>query len=301
MEDISIKAYAKINLTLDITGRREDGYHLLRSIMQQISVYDVVELKKADDISLKVVSSNASGLSHEVVPEDARNIAWKAAELILKEAGISGGVEIILHKNIPAAAGLAGGSTDAAAVLRGISRLYGLGYDSGKLCELGVKLGADVPFCILGGTALAEGIGDKLTVLPPPEKAYILLAKLPVAVSTKQVYEAYDALSVTEREDLSGRLTELLMDHGADIKAVSACLMNVLAEVTQDQYPVIGQMAGKMKELGAEGALMSGSGPSVFGLFADEIMVNKACDAMKKSYPDAFCTVCGFIGGEEND
>lgn len=301
MEEASLRAYAKINLTLDITGRREDGYHLLRSIMQQISVYDVVDLKKADDISLKVVSSNGPGLSHEVVPEDERNIAWKAAGLILKEADIKGGAEIILHKNIPAAAGLAGGSTDAAAVLRGMNELYGLGYDTKKLCELGVKLGADVPFCIMGGTALAEGIGDKLTVLPSPKRAYILLAKLPVAVSTKQVYEAYDALPVTEREDMSGRLMELLMNDAADAGAVSACLINVLAEVTQKQYPVIGQMVTKMTELGAEGALMSGSGPSVFGLYADETEVNKACGAMKKSYPDAFCTVCGFIGGEEND
>ncbi|MBP5608775.1 MAG: 4-(cytidine 5'-diphospho)-2-C-methyl-D-erythritol kinase [Lachnospiraceae bacterium] len=301
MEEISLKAYAKINLTLDITGRREDGYHLLRSIMQQISVYDVVELKKAGDISLELISAGEAGCSHEVVPADPHNIAWKAAGLIIKEAGITGGAKIILHKNIPAAAGLAGGSTDAAAVLKGMNELYGLGYDTDRLCALGVRLGADVPFCIMGGTALAEGIGDKLTKLPSPQKAHILLAKLPMGVSTKQVYEAYDLLPDTQREDMSGRLMDKLKNGSADIKAVSSCLMNVLAEVTQKQYPVIGQMITKMTELGAGGALMSGSGPSVFGLFYDDNKVKEACDAMKKSYPDAFCTVCGFIGGEEND
>ena len=299
MEEVSIKAYAKINLTLDITGRREDGYHLLRSIMQQISVFDTVELKKADKISLKLIADGGSGCSHEVVPADGRNIAWKAAELIIEEAGISSGVEIILHKNIPAAAGLAGGSTDAAAVLKGINKLYGLGYDTDKLCALGVKLGADVPFCIKGGTAMAEGIGDKLGILPAPDKAEILLFKLPMEVSTKEVYRAYDSLEVTRREDKSGRLEELLKSGSAGPEAVASCLMNVLADVTEVQHPVIKEIRNGMIEHGAVGSLMSGSGPSVFGIFTDSDKAQEALKKMKISYPDAFGTVCSFVNGEE--
>ncbi len=295
-----IKAFAKINLTLDITGRREDGYHLLRSIMQQIYPCDFVEVKKADSISLKLFCDDEPGSSHDVVPADERNIAWKAAELILKEAGIDGGVEIILKKSIPAAAGLAGGSTDAAAVLKGVNELYGLGYDEDKLCELGVRLGADVPFCIRGGTALAEGIGDKLTPLPAPQKAYILLVKPPIAVSTKQVYEAYDALEAVEREDKSGRLIELLNEGKAEPEALCGCLMNVLAEVTQEQHPLIKEIKEDMTKLGAEGSLMSGSGPSVFGIFDDWDKAKAAYDRMGEIYPDAYRAICSFAdGGEE--
>ncbi len=295
-----IKAFAKINLTLDITGRREDGYHLLRSVMQQIYPCDLVEVKKADSISLKLFCDNEPGSSHEVVPADRRNIAWKAAELILKEAGIDSGVEITLKKSIPAAAGLAGGSTDAAAVLKGVNELYEIGYDTDKLCELGVRLGADVPFCIRGGTALAEGIGDKLTPLPTPEKAYILLVKPPIAVSTKEVYEAYDALEPSEREDRSGRLEKLLKEGGADPKAVCGCLMNVLAGVTEARHPMIKEIREKMTELGAEGALMSGSGPTVFGIFSDGDKAKEAFKRMTDLYPDACRAICSFAnGGEE--
>ena len=295
-----IKAFAKINLTLDITGRREDGYHLLRSIMQQIYPCDFVEVKKADSISLKLFCDDEPGSSHDVVPADERNIAWKAAELILKEAGVDGGVEITFKKSIPAAAGLAGGSTDAAAVLKGVNELYEIGYDTDKLCELGVKLGADVPFCIRGGTAMAEGIGDKLTPLPTPDKAYILLVKPPIAVSTKEVYEAYDALEPSEREDKSGRLEKLLKEGGADPQAVCGCLMNVLAGVTEAQHPMIKEIREKMTELGAEGALMSGSGPTVFGIFRDGEKAKEAFKRMTDLYPDAYRAICSFAnGGEE--
>ena len=295
-----IKAFAKINLTLDITGRREDGYHLLRSVMQQIYPCDLVEVKKADSISLKLFWDNEPGSSHEVVPADRRNIAWKAAELILKEAGIDSGVEITLKKSIPAAAGLAGGSTDAAAVLKGVNELYEIGYDTDKLCELGVRLGADVPFCIRGGTAMAEGIGDKLTPLPTPDKAYILLVKPPIAVSTKEVYEAYDALEPSEREDKSGRLEKLLKEGKADPAGVCGCLMNVLADVTEAQHPMIKEIREKMTELGAEGALMSGSGPTVFGIFSDGEKAKEAFKRMTDLYPDACRAICSFAnGGEE--
>ena len=299
MDKVRIQAFAKINLTLDITGRREDGYHLLRSVMQQIYLCDMVDLKKAEDISLKLFSNGEPGSGHELVPADRRNIAWKAAELILKEAGIDSGVEITLNKSIPAAAGLAGGSTDAAAVLKGVNELYGLGYDTQKLCDLGVKLGADVPFCIKGGTALAEGIGDKLTYLPGPGKAYILLIKPPIGVSTKEVYEAYDALEPSEREDKSGRLEKLLKEGRADSKAICGCLMNVLAEVTEARHPEIKAIRNEMAELGAEGALMSGSGPSVFGIFSDLDKVQAAFRIMGERYPDAFRAICSFANGGE--
>ena len=300
MQEVSVKAFAKINLTLDITGRREDGYHLLRSIMQQIYLCDLVEEKKEDDISLKLLCDNVPGRSHEAVPADQSNIAWKAAALILKEAGIDSGVEITLKKSIPAAAGLAGGSTDAAAVLKAVNELYEIGYDTDKLCELGVKLGADVPFCIIGGTAMAEGIGDKLTSLPAPEKAYILLVKPPIAVSTKEVYDAYDALEAYDRDDKGGRLMDALVDGRAYIGEVCDCLMNVLADVTEAQHPEIKEIRSKMAEFGAEGALMSGSGPSVFGIFRDRDKAKKACDRMEELYPEAFRAVCSFAnGGEE--
>ena len=291
---ITERAYAKINLCLDVTGKRPDGYHDVRMIMQTVDIYDILSLEKTE-----------SGITIDVggspLPADGDNLIYKAAKKVMDKCGIQGGISISLEKHIPIAAGMAGGSSDAAATLRGVNRLYELGYDTEKLCELGVKLGADVPFCIRGGTAMAEGIGDKLTPLPTPDKAYILLVKPPIAVSTKEVYEAYDALEPSEREDKSGRLEKLLKEGKADPAGVCGCLMNVLADVTEAQHPMIKEIREKMTELGAEGALMSGSGPTVFGIFSDGEKAKEAFKRMTDLYPDACRAICSFANGGEND
>ncbi|MBR5420508.1 MAG: 4-(cytidine 5'-diphospho)-2-C-methyl-D-erythritol kinase [Lachnospiraceae bacterium] len=272
MNQISLKAPAKINLSLYITGRRADGYHELKSVMQQISLCDELTLTKREEgILLNVESDGTPGSGHEKVPSDGKNIAYRAAELFFRESGIAGGAEIKLIKHIPAAAGLAGGSTDAAAVLKGLAQLYESGHDTEALCSMGVKLGADVPFCILGGRALCEGIGDKLTPLTA-EELHILLIKPPIEVSTKEVYEAFDALPP---EALSG--TE-----------------NSLALVTEKKYPVIAGIREDMSEQGAYKALMSGSGPTVFGLFKDAEAAGAACRELSKKYSDCFTGVYGI-------
>ena len=271
MDSITLSAPAKINLELKILGRRPDGYHELHSVMQQLSLCDEVTLSKCGEgIVLSVESDGAAGSGHENVPEDARNIAYRAAELFFKETGINGGVRIGLIKHIPAAAGLAGGSTDAAAVLKGLDKLYETGLGTEALCRMGVKLGADVPFCILGGRALCEGIGEKLTPLPADEELHVVLVKPPVSVSTKEVYEAYDALP-------------------PDPEA-----LNSLAAVTEEQHPLIARLREELCALGADSALMSGSGPTVFALFATRKAAEEACSTMRGRYPDYFTGVYGI-------
>ncbi|MCR5249982.1 MAG: 4-(cytidine 5'-diphospho)-2-C-methyl-D-erythritol kinase [Lachnospiraceae bacterium] len=300
MKEVKVKAYAKVNLSLDITGRRPDGYHELRSVMQEISLCDEVILRNAESgIKLKVSSSGGPGCSHEEVPEDARNLAYRAAELLLADAGLSGGVEIELRKRIPAAAGLAGGSTDAAAVLRGLCVLYMLDHEEEDLCRLGVKLGADVPFCIRGGTALAEGIGDKLTRMPSPQGVHLLLVKPPIAVSTAKVYGDYDAIAEGRIPLETEGLLQLLKSGKADAGSLAPFLGNALAAVTEEQHPSIAQIREAMLAEGAEGALMSGSGPSVFGLFDSEEAAQRAMERLRGQYPDSFAAVCGLCDGHK--
>ena len=196
-------------------------------------------------------------------------------------------MEIILHKNIPVAAGLAGGSTDAATVLRGINVLYDLYYDTGRLCELGVKLGADVPFCIAGGTMLAEGIGEKLQALSIPGSVYVLLAKPPVAVSTKEVYQAYDK----ELADIE-KVKSAIEKGNAD--ALVSCLYNALALVTEPLHPEIVQLREEIMKEGAKGALMSGSGPSVFGLYDDLQAAKAAAGRLQERFPEVFFAAVPF-------
>lgn len=277
--EVEIQAYAKINLGLDVVGRLDNGYHLLRSVMQQIDLHDTVTLKKQEPEKGITFTSNSGE-----IPLDDTNLAYKAAKLIMAQAGLDAGVEIHLEKRIPVAAGMAGGSTDGAAVLIGMNELFQLGYDMEELKAMGVKLGADVPFCIQGGTALAEGIGEKLTVISTIPSMYFVIAKPPIFVSTKYVYENLK-LGELEHPDTDGILAAL---EQKDVVAMTKRLGNVLESVTVKKYPVIDALKNSMKEAGAIGALMSGSGPTVFGVFSAMEDAKKAEKVLKEQYPDVF-------------
>lgn len=271
---ISLRAYGKINLGLDVVRKREDGYHEVRMIMQTVSVYDKLELEQTEKPGIEL-KTNLSWL-----PVNEENLAYRAADSLMKEFEISQGVRINLEKNIPVAAGMAGGSTDAAAVLKGINSLFSLGLSDEELMKRGVKLGADVPYCIMGGTALSEGIGEILTPLPPLPECNILIAKPEVSVSTKFVYENLKANELKEHPDIDG-MTEAIKS--GERKGVIARLGNVLETVTVPAYPVIKEIKDFMKEHGAENVLMSGSGPTVFGIFDTEESMSKAAKALEKS------------------
>ena len=258
MNQIELKALAKINLGLDVLGKRENGYHDVRMVMQSVYLYDEVKITKRKEPGI-VLSTNLGFL-----PSGEGNIAYKAEQLLMDEFQIGQGVDIVLDKHIPVAAGLAGGSSDAAAVLFGMNRLFGLKLSQQELMERGVKLGADVPYCIMRGTVLAEGIGEKLTVLPPMPKCTVLIAKPPVSVSTKTVYEALDAQEITVHPDIDGIIAGL---EKGDVRAVASSMGNVLEGVTIPMHPVIAEIKKEMTDAGALGAMMSGSGPTVFGLF----------------------------------
>lgn len=258
MERIELKALAKINLGLDVLGVRENGYHDVRMVMQTVYLYDEVTIQKreAPGIELK------TNLFY--LPVDERNIAYKAARLLMDEFGIKEGVSINLKKHIPVAAGLAGGSSNAAAVLVGMNRMFRLGLTEEELMERGVALGADVPYCVMRGTVLAEGIGEILTPLAPLPKCHVLIAKPPISVSTKTVYEKLDSKEITEHPDIDGVIRAL---EDGDIEQVARSMGNVLERVTIEDYPVIEQIKNVMKANGAIGAMMSGSGPTVFGIY----------------------------------
>ncbi len=257
MASIELRAQAKINLSLDVLSKREDGYHELRMVMQSIGLHDRVS-----------VETTAEGIQVESgsrwVPSGADNIAYKAAALLLGKAGLKTGVNIKISKRIPVAAGLAGGSADAAAVLKGINSIFGLGLTQQELMDLGKQIGADVPYCIAGGTMLAEGIGEKLSPLKSFKGIDLILIKPKIGVSTAWVYGNLDLKKVTGNPD-----TQLIMNaiEAGDAFEIAKNMKNVLEEVTIPRYPVVQAAKDRLMELGAAGAMMSGSGPSVFGLF----------------------------------
>lgn len=257
---VEIKAPAKINLALDVTGVREDGYHEVSMIMQSIRLSDRVTIRRTARPGI-VLKTNLPYL-----PTGKGNLAYDAADLFLKETGITAGVHIEVEKNIPVAAGLAGGSTDAAAVLCGMNELFETGWSEETLCEKGLRLGADVPFCILGGTALAEGIGEKLTRLPNAPGFHVLLVKPDRGVSTKEVYGRLRLNEETVHPDVPGMIRAI---EAQDRLKLAAGLSNVLEPVTKELCPEIEEIERQMKSFGCEGVRMSGSGPTVFGLFAD--------------------------------
>lgn len=267
MKQVELKALAKINLGLDVLGRRENGYHDVRMIMQSIYLYDNVKMEKKQEAGIEVQTNL------RYLPVDNKNIAYKAAKLLTDEFGLKQGVKISLDKHIPVAAGLAGGSANAAAVLFGMNKLFGLHLSQKELMERGVTLGADVPYCIMRGTVLAEGIGEELSSLAQMPKCTILIAKPPISVSTKVVYEALDALEVVEHPDIDGIIRGL---GAGSLDEVAAHMGNVLEGVTIADYPVIEEIKEAMKECGATGAMMSGSGPTVFGIFKERKNAKKA-------------------------
>ena len=287
MSDKTIRreAFAKINLGLDVVRRLPNGYHEVRMIMQTVGICDVLTFRKAAS-GIQLVVDN------EELPTDGNNLICKAAKLLLESAGIEGGVSITLEKHIPIAAGMAGGSTDAAATFLGINELYEIGYDVDKLKELGVKIGADVPYCIQGGTALAEGIGEVLSALPTPPACHLVIAKPDINVSTKFVYENLRANELESHPDIDGMIEGL---ETGDLKAITDRLANVLETVTVPAYPIIDEIKQSMLDAGAEGALMSGSGPTVFGIFTEEEKAKQAAQNItgaglaKQVFVTGFC------------
>ena len=284
--ETSIEARAKINLTLDVTGRREDGYHTVRMVMQSVALHDDVHVtvthgeKKPRGI---VLSCNLPFL-----PVDERNLAYRAAELFYAQTGtLLETCEIHIEKRIPIAAGLAGGSTDAAAVLRALNALHETGLSDDALCEMGLKLGADVPYCLRGGTMLAEGIGEELTALASMPHCWVVLCKPPFGVSTKEVYTAIDAVELKDRPDTKGMIRALEQQ---DFAGICKRLNNVMETVTATKRRQIGEIRAFLRENGADGTLMSGSGPTVFGLFSDENRAKTAAKMLSRRFADTFLT-----------
>ena len=273
MDKLELKALGKINLGLDVLGRRDNGYHDVRMVMQTVYLYDQITITKKSTPGIELETNLF------YLPVNENNLAYRAAKLLMDEFGIEEGVKIYLEKHIPVAAGMAGGSSNAAAVLHGINRMFHLGLSAEELMERGVTLGADVPYCIMRGTVLAEGIGEILTPLPPVPKCYVLLAKPPISVSTKLVYEKLDSHEIEEHPDIDGILEGL---ENQDLKKITECMGNVLEKVTIEEYPVIEEIKDVMKAEGALNAMMSGSGPTVFGIFDDKNLARKAAAAIKK-------------------
>ena len=274
MEDtIQLKAYAKINLGLDVVRKREDGYHEVRMIMQTVKLYDKLTFHLLDEDVIRMKTN----LGFLPVNED--NLVYKAVKLLKDTYQIKKGMEIDLFKCIPVAAGMAGGSTDCAAALVGASKLFGLSLSKQELMEYGVKLGADVPYCVLRGTALSEGIGEVLTPLPPIPDCYILIAKPPISVSTKFVYEHLDAAGLCKHPEID-KMVEAIRE--GSLTGITDRMENVLETVTIPEYPVIEEIKDCMKEQGAMNALMSGSGPTVFGIFEKEETASQAEKVIRK-------------------
>lgn len=274
VKHLGLKAYGKINLGLDVLRKREDGYHEVRMIMQTVGLYDRIDLVWREQPGIKVETNLY------YLPNNENNLVYQAARLLMEEFGIRQGVYIKLRKFIPVAAGMAGGSSDAAAVLFGVNKMFGLGLSMEQLMERGVRIGADVPYCVMRGTALSEGIGEILTPLPSVPQCQVLIAKPGISVSTRFVYENLHANEL--RSEQHPDIDAIVQAIGqGDIYKTAACLGNVLETVTIPNYPVIARIKEKLMDLGAIGALMSGSGPTVFGLFTNPRAAAAAYERMR--------------------
>ena len=276
MNQMRLKALAKINLGLDVLRRKEDGYHEVKMIMQTIHLHDQIHIRKIEEDEIKI----RTNLYY--LPNNENNLAYKAAKMLKDEFHLPGGVSIHLKKVIPVAAGMAGGSSDAAAVLFGMNKMYGLKLSMQELMDRGVKLGADVPYCIMRGTALAEGIGEKLTKLPAMPKCHILIAKPPINVSTKFVYENLHANDMKPEDHPDVDIQIEALKEG-NLEKLVANMGNVLERVTVPEYPVINKLKQIMVDCGALGSMMSGSGPTVFGIFTDYTKAKDAYQKIQKS------------------
>lgn len=272
------RSYAKINLTLDVLNKRSDGYHDVEMIMQTVSLYDLIIIDKIDE-GIEITTNL------KFLPVNENNIAYKAARDFFNYTGLSGGCKIMIYKNIPVAAGLAGGSGNAAAVLCALNRLYNANLSLDELKEIGVKLGADVPYCITGGTALATGIGDIIAPLPSLPKCNILMVKPPISVSTGIIYNEIDTTEIINRPDTNAMIDAISKK---DINGVACHLSNVMGTVTENMHPIIRGIKNKMMKNGALGAVMSGSGPTVFGIFPDYETAKKSHDSFYYQFREVF-------------
>lgn len=287
MKELQQKAYAKINLALDVVGRLENGYHLVKMVMQTVGIYDVLTFERTEG-EIRITTDNGE------LPCDKENLIYRAAQLMMETYGLRGGVRVHLEKHIPIAAGMAGGSTDAAATLQAINELYELGLSREELMTLGVKIGADVPYCIMGGTALSEGIGEVLTPLKPLTGGILLVAKPGVNVSTGEVYRRLDQTPLPTHPDVEGMVKAI---EEGDLDGMIARLGNVLEEVTIPLHPQIRELKELMLEEGAVGSLMSGSGPTVFGLFATKEQAARAQERIRGEHLAAQVSITEFVTG----
>ncbi|MCM1102936.1 MAG: 4-(cytidine 5'-diphospho)-2-C-methyl-D-erythritol kinase [Clostridium sp.] len=274
MEQLTKKAYAKLNLVLDVCYKRQDGYHELRTVMQTVSLYDELTFQKRNDRQLRL-EVHAAG---QDVPCDQNNLVHRAVSAVMERYEACGGMDIVLKKQIPAAAGMAGGSADAAAAILACNELYGLDMDSVTMEEIAVGIGADVPYCLNGGTVLCEGIGEIMTPLPKLSGLYFVIVKPDVSVSTAAVYDALDNTASTWHPDVDGMIRAIIKK---DMSALTNCMGNVLESVTMQQYPIIEERKQELLDCGAHGVLMSGSGPTVFGIFFSKEQQNRAYETLR--------------------
>lgn len=277
---MKIKAYGKVNISLDVVGKREDGYHLLSMIMQNIDLYDEIEVEKQE--CGIILECNKS-----YVPVDNRNLAYKAAEIFKERYDIVDGVKINIEKNIPVSAGLAGGSTDAAAVLKVMNKLFNVNATEEELMELGLKLGADIPYCIHGGTALCEGIGEIITPIKPFRDKIVVLIKPAFGVSTKEVYKNFNLEKVKQHPKTAEIINAIEND---DLNFVASNMKNLLENVTLRKHKILIKIKEEMNACGAINSMMSGSGPTVFAFFDDMLKAQRCFEKMKKKYSDVFIT-----------
>ncbi|SMC29063.1 4-diphosphocytidyl-2-C-methyl-D-erythritol kinase [Clostridium acidisoli DSM 12555] len=275
-----LKAYAKINISLDVIGKRKDGYHLLKMIMQSIDLYDLIEFNEAKE-GINITCDR------QYIPTDDRNIAYKTAKLFLDTYKIKAGIDINIKKNIPVSAGLAGGSTDGAAVLKAMRSIFKVNISDKELMDLGLKIGADIPYCITGGTALCEGIGEKIKPLKPFREKILVLVKPNFGVSTKEVYKNFDLSKVYKHPD-----TELLIEAMAkeDLNYVSLNMKNLLENVTLRRHSVLREIKDDMIKYETLGSMMSGSGPTIFGFFDDMLKAQDCFLHMKEKYNEVYIT-----------
>ena len=274
MDKIELKAYGKINIGLDVIRKREDGYHDLDMIMQTVGVYDDVIISREDGTQTYEIEVSTDA---DILPNDKGNLAFMAAKVLMEAYDIKSKVKIHINKRIPIAGGMAGGSADCAAVLRGVNQLFQLGLTDEQLQEYGVKLGADVPYCIVGGTKRAQGIGEILTDLPTPPKCYVIIAKPDAFVSTKFVYSHIRPAQIENHPDIDGIIESI---KAGDLYGMCEKIANVMEDVTIPEYPIIQKVKDILKSNGAVNALMSGSGPTVFGIYDDEEKAKQSMDAL---------------------
>lgn len=281
MGRLTINAHAKINLTLDVLGKRPDGYHEVEMIMQSIDLHDVVFLEEIDK-GIDVTTD------HPLLGAADSNIAYRAAQVFIDTYGIRKGVKIHINKNIPVAAGLAGGSTDAAAVLNGLNSLWNMGLGKDEIAGTGALIGSDVPFCVNGGTALARGRGETLSSLPDAPEMWLVLAKPMLGVSTEEIYQNFDPALVRQRPQTSEVIKAI---HTGDISGIIENMVNVLETVTLRLYPEVRQLKKVMKDAGIYRPLMSGSGPSVFGIAENRYNAEQLAVQLKEKLPGVFVEV----------